>query len=53
MKDKGKENKNGLIEWKREVKCSLKELKVKELEKVAQWSLDQLKNGHLLILKDH
>ena len=53
MKDKGKENKNGYIEGKKEVKFSLKELKVKELEEFAQWSPNKLKNGHLPILKDH
>ena len=32
VKDKGKENKNGQIEGKGEVKCSPEKLKVKELE---------------------
>ena len=52
MKDKGKENKNGQVEGKGEVKFSHEELKVKELEEFSQWSVDQLKNGHLPILKD-
>ena len=53
MKDKDKENKNGQIKGKGEVKCSPEELKVKELEEFAQWSPNHLKNGHLPILKDH
>ena len=40
MKDKGKENKNGQVERKGEVKCSPEELKVKELEEFAHWCLD-------------
>ena len=38
---------------KGKVKCSPEELKVKGLEEFTQWSLDQLKNGYLWILKGH